>query len=221
MPKHIQPDQEPTPIDCQIFKERVTFQLLTSQLPGLPRRVSSERGALYRRFLQRQPLSRLSSEPLNQPQKPCNPLFLNPFSPCVSSERGALYRRFLRRQHFFRIFLSEPPLQPQKTHNPLFLNLFPPSLSSEGANYTGQNRSVNTFTTNFFEPFQKYTISLCLKRITQFLPGQTFSSQPARRCRSAPKIRGFCRQPSRHRPSPPLARPCVAPRKYWRSVLIA
>jgi hypothetical protein len=52
MPKHIQPDQEPTPIDCQIFKE------LANQPLGLPATpLQQRRGALYRPFNFRQAVS--------------------------------------------------------------------------------------------------------------------------------------------------------------------
>jgi hypothetical protein len=45
MPKHNQPDQEPTPIDCQIFKE-----LANQPLGLLATPLQQRRGALYRRF---------------------------------------------------------------------------------------------------------------------------------------------------------------------------
>jgi hypothetical protein len=53
MPKHNQPDQEPTPIDCQIFKE------LANQPLGFSAALHQQRrGALYRRFTYRQLLFR-------------------------------------------------------------------------------------------------------------------------------------------------------------------
>jgi hypothetical protein len=39
VPKHRQPDQEPTPIDCQIFKELLNQPLIRL----FPHRLSSER----------------------------------------------------------------------------------------------------------------------------------------------------------------------------------
>ena len=122
----VQPDQKPTPIDCQIFKERVA-----SQLPDLPA-ASAARGAHYTDvFYNVNPFRNLLQ---NQPTGPKNcttPCFLKLFPRCLSSKRGALYRRFLQRQ-LLSESSSEPLFWPEKHITPCFYISFRPVSAAKG-----------------------------------------------------------------------------------------
>ena len=104
-PKCIQPDQEPTPIDCHVFKERTTKLHQPASRPSPP--PQQREGRIIQTFSTTSTPLKLFFRTNLRPQKTYNLLFLLRFPHHLSSERAHYTQVFRRVSLFAEIFQKE------------------------------------------------------------------------------------------------------------------